>query len=180
MLESSITQVISHCMNIKGNYPLKACSYPRFHCWDNPPPVGKHYTFGWLTGIDNDLICVFPNVKTRVLGHWTLSPVHPNRLVSFIAFTEKRFLFLVDHNLEGLIVLLYGMDSSKGFRNRKQYLDVSRLYYALPSHKSYSYHLGNFFVRLCYIYLYVHALLACIHISPQPFSMLAQLYGQKI
>ena len=75
---------------------------PSFHCWDNPKPVGKHWAFGWLTGIDNDLICVFPRIKTRVMEHWALSPVHSFRLLSLLAFVAKRFLFAVDRNWKGL------------------------------------------------------------------------------
>ena len=75
---------------------------PKFYCWDNPKPVGKRWAFGWLTGIDDDLICLYPNVDTRVMEHWTLSPVHPRRIVALLAFIAKRFLFLVDENMRGL------------------------------------------------------------------------------
>ena len=75
---------------------------PRFHCWDNPPPEGKHWAFGWLTGIDNDLICIFPQVKTRVIESWTLSPTSYSKFLSFLGFIAKRLLFCIDYNLQGL------------------------------------------------------------------------------
>ncbi|MFC2071403.1 hypothetical protein ACFLUU_01610 [Chloroflexota bacterium] len=75
---------------------------PFFHCWDNPKPVGKSWAFGWLTGIDKDLICIYPNIQTRVMEHWALSPVHPNLIIAFVAFWAKRFLFSVDSNLREL------------------------------------------------------------------------------
>lgn len=75
---------------------------PKFHCWDNPKPVGKRWAFGWITGIDSDLICIFPNIKTRITEHWALSPVHQSRIISFLSFVAKRSLFRFDHNLRGL------------------------------------------------------------------------------
>ena len=88
--------------NFLGNYPLKARKLPYSYCWDNPKPVGKHWASGWLTGIDNDLICVYPNVTTRVMEHWALSPTSHSRLLALIAFLAKRLLFAIDHNLRGL------------------------------------------------------------------------------
>jgi len=71
-----------------------------FHYWDNRHPCGwVHWAFGWKTGIDNDLICVFPNVKTRVLEHYALSPVCSNRLLALLAFIIKRLLFILDPDL---------------------------------------------------------------------------------
>lgn len=73
----------------------------RFHSWDNRSSLGWiHWAFGWRTGIDNDLICVFPNVKTRVLEHYALSPVCPNRLLALTAFIVKRLLFILDPDLQ--------------------------------------------------------------------------------
>lgn len=88
-----------------GKYTLRASKsskFPSFHCWDNPKPIGKHWALGWRTGIDGDLICIFSDIQTRVLEHWTLSPVSSNRLLAFIAFIAKRLLFLIDRNLQGL------------------------------------------------------------------------------
>lgn len=85
----------------KVNYILEA-GFAHFHCWDNPKPAGKHWALGWKTGIDSDLICIFPNIKSRVMEHWVLSPTSPSRFLSFVAFIAKRLLFLIDHNLRGL------------------------------------------------------------------------------
>ncbi len=85
---------------INGNYPFRAHKFPFFYCWANPQPVGKSWAFGWLTGIDSDLICVFPNVTPRVQEHYTLSPACSNRLLAFIAFVVKRLLFILDPDLQ--------------------------------------------------------------------------------
>lgn len=73
----------------------------QFHSWDNRIPCGWiHWAFGWKTGIDNDLICVFPNVNSRVQEHYTLSPVCSNRFLALIAFLIKRLLFVLDLDLQ--------------------------------------------------------------------------------
>ena len=71
-----------------------------FHLWDNPKPVGKSWAFGWRTGIDNDLICVFPDISSRVQEHYTLSPVCSHRLLALVAFIVKRLLFILDPDLQ--------------------------------------------------------------------------------
>ena len=73
---------------------------PLFHCWDNPRPVGKHWAFGWKTGIDKDLICVFPGISSRVQEHYTLSPCCHSRLQALVAFLIKRLLFVLDPDLQ--------------------------------------------------------------------------------
>jgi len=83
------------------DYILDA-GFPRFYCWANPKPVGKAWAFGWLTGLDGDLVCIFPRIKSRVMEHWALSPVHSNLLVALTAFAAKRFVFHFDHNMRGL------------------------------------------------------------------------------
>lgn len=100
-LENSASREIGQHKK-EGNYPLKACNLPRFHCWDNPKPVGRKWAFGWKTGIDGDLICIFPNIQTRVMEHWALSPVSTTKTLSLIAFIAKRLLFAIDHNLQGV------------------------------------------------------------------------------
>lgn len=97
-----LKEIVAEWYYLKRDYILDKGKLPQFHCWDNPQPVGKHWAFGWLTGIDNDLICIFPNIQTRVMENWALSPVHSRRIVAFLAFIAKRFLFLVDCNWEGL------------------------------------------------------------------------------
>lgn len=84
----------------EGKYPRKPSRFPLFQCWDNP--TRKTWAFGWRTGIDVDLFCVFPNIKTRVMEHWTLSPTSHSKLLSFVGFITKRLLFAIDSNLWGL------------------------------------------------------------------------------
>jgi hypothetical protein len=74
--------------------------FPKFFCMRNPE--NTHWILGWLTGIDKDLICIFPNVQTRVMEHYALSPVCSNRLLAIIAFVSRRILFAIDQNLRGL------------------------------------------------------------------------------
>ena len=71
----------------------------KFYRWGNKNP---HWSFGWKTGKDNDLICVKPNVSTQIAGEINLSPVCSNRLLAFWAFILKRILVRIDHNLRGL------------------------------------------------------------------------------
>mgnify|MGYP001558422840 CR=1 FL=1 len=88
---------------ILGNYPMKVgikLSFPKLYCIKNPERT--HWIMGWLTGIDQDLVCIFPNIRTRVMEHWTLSPVCSNRFWAFIAYIAKRLLFFIDENLQGL------------------------------------------------------------------------------
>ncbi len=73
----------------------------QFHSWDNRSSLGwVHWALGWKTGIDNDLICVFPNVNSRIQENYTLSPVCSNRFLAFLAFAVKRFLFILDPDLQ--------------------------------------------------------------------------------
>ena len=38
---------------------------PKFYDWNgHPTEKDVVWTFGWLTGRDNDLICIKPNMKT--------------------------------------------------------------------------------------------------------------------
>lgn len=57
------------------------------------------WSFGWLTGIDNDLICVCPNVRTRVMEHHALSPVCSNAVLAFVAMIFKAILLKIDYNV---------------------------------------------------------------------------------
>jgi len=81
---------------------MKAGERPYFHCWNNPKPVGKSWAFGWITGMNKDLICIYPDIQTRIMEHWTLSPTNHNCVIAFLAFLAKRFLFTFDDNLKGL------------------------------------------------------------------------------
>ena len=71
---------------------------PKFYDWGGG---GLPYTwsFGWLTGKDNDLVCVLPEVKTHEDGEVSLSPVCSNRLSALIAFVCKFMLLRLDHNI---------------------------------------------------------------------------------
>jgi hypothetical protein len=72
---------------------------PKFHPW------GDGWSFGWLTGRDNDLICV-----TRLLSesnatqaNWVLSPVCGNRLLAFLAFALKATTVILDRNVQAAL-----------------------------------------------------------------------------
>ena len=82
-----------------GDYILDK-GFPGYFCIKNPERT--HWILGWLTGIDNDLICIFPHVKSRDLETHALSPVCSNRFISLLAFLVKRLLFVIDQNLGGL------------------------------------------------------------------------------
>ncbi len=80
---------------------VKGDMMARFYSWDNRPSLGWiHWAFGWKTGIDDDLICVFPNVNSRVQENYTLSPVCSNRVLALTAFIVKRLLFRLDPDLQ--------------------------------------------------------------------------------
>jgi len=72
----------------------------KFYRWGGGG-VKHRWSFGWLTGIDNDLVCVSPNVRTRAMEYIALSPVCFNRLLALIAFLLKVLLFRLDWNLRG-------------------------------------------------------------------------------
>ena len=88
---------------IVGNYPLNTCklSLPRFSRWGGGG-VPYTWTFGWLTGRDNDLVCVKSKIDTPIAGEVALSPVCSNRLLAFIAFAMKAILVRIDQNLRDL------------------------------------------------------------------------------
>ena len=60
------------------------------------------WAFGWKTGIDNDLICIKPNIDTSQAGEFYLSPVCHNRFLALLAFALKVILLKIDCNLRGL------------------------------------------------------------------------------
>ena len=74
--------------------------FPKFFCLRNPE--NTRWILGWMTGIDNDLICIKPNVQNRVMEHYALSPVCSSWLLAFFAFLAKRFLLVFDQNINGL------------------------------------------------------------------------------
>jgi len=76
---------------------FKMTRLPRFYCWPGPPC--DRWSFGWLTGRDNDLVCVRQEVSDPLQGDLALSPVCSNRILAVLAFAAKRFLVAVDGNL---------------------------------------------------------------------------------
>jgi len=73
---------------------------PRFYKWGGGGVPFK-WSFGWLTGIDKDLICVHPNIHERTMEQYALSPVCSNIVLAFIAMIFKAMLLRVDYNLKG-------------------------------------------------------------------------------
>ena len=57
--------------------------------------IPDRYSFGYLAGKDNDLICVKPN---STMGEYLLSPVCRRRAVAIFAFVLKRILISLDEN----------------------------------------------------------------------------------
>jgi len=98
-----------------GKYTLKASKLPKFYRWGGGG-LPFTWSFGWVTGLDNDLMCVVPNAQTRLQEHIALSPICSNRLLALCAFVIKAILVRVDHNLKGL-ELAYGMVPNREFRN---------------------------------------------------------------
>ena len=81
-----------------GNYILDTDKLLHFYRWGGGGVPFK-WSFGWLTGKDNDLVCVKPQITTSLAGEISLSPVCSNRPLAFCAFIAKSFLLRVDHNL---------------------------------------------------------------------------------
>lgn len=71
---------------------------PRFYDWGGGG-VPYRWSFGWLTGEDDDLVCVLPTIKTEALGELSLSPVCSNRLLALFGFVCKLILLKVDKNI---------------------------------------------------------------------------------
>ena len=64
-----------------------------------PAPPKDEWAVGWLTGPDNDLICV-RRVATNVEGQIALSPLNESPLLAALGFVLKRTLLAVDNNLD--------------------------------------------------------------------------------
>jgi len=76
--------------------------YPKFYRWGGG---GVKYTwsYGWLTGIDNDLICVKRGVsKSLPTADAFLSPVCSTKLLALWAFLLKALVVRIDHNVKDL------------------------------------------------------------------------------
>ncbi len=77
-------------------------------------------------------------------------------------------------------MLLCDRDSNKGFRNRKQYLGESQLYYGLPSHTKGLYRPENSLAMPYCIGQYAHVLFVRTHTSPLTLPMLVQQCFREI
>ena len=71
---------------------------PRFYRWGGGE-VKHTWSFGWLIGRDNDLVCVMPEIETEQNGELTLSPVCSTRILALLAFISKFFLVRIDYNV---------------------------------------------------------------------------------
>ncbi len=60
----------------------------------------KWWCVGFTTGIDNDLVCVFPNIHFRKQEQDTLSPTCKNLPLAIFAFLIKRILLNLDSNYD--------------------------------------------------------------------------------
>ena len=65
-------------------------------------PCPYSYSFGWLTGRDNDLVCVKANLRTPLEGEAYLSPVCSIKLLALLAFVLKNILVRIDYKLRSL------------------------------------------------------------------------------
>lgn len=70
---------------------------PKFYRWGGGP-IPYYWSFGWLTGKHNDLVCVKPHIQTEE-EEIALSPVCSNRLVALLAWAAKVILLRTDRNL---------------------------------------------------------------------------------
>lgn len=57
------------------------------------------WSYGYLTGCDNDLICIVPDILDKIEAEIVLSPVCNNRLYAISAFFLKRILLRIDGNM---------------------------------------------------------------------------------
>lgn len=71
---------------------------PRFYCWDGGALPDK-WSFGYLTGIDNDLVCIYHRMFDKIGAEMALSPVCANRFLAISAFVLKRILLRLDDNV---------------------------------------------------------------------------------
>ena len=72
---------------------------PRFYRWGGGGKINDAWSFGYLTGQDNDLVCVEPNIYDKIQTEIALSPVCSTRLLAISAFWVKKYLLRVDQNL---------------------------------------------------------------------------------
>ncbi|MFC1984993.1 CoA transferase [Chloroflexota bacterium] len=87
---------------LNRGYILDKGKLPHFYRWGGGG-VPYRWSFGWLTGKDNDLICVKPGINSRMLEQVSLSPVCRTRLLAFSAFAMKALLMRLDENLRDYV-----------------------------------------------------------------------------
>jgi len=68
------------------------------YCWEDPIG-GNGWALGWMTGPDNDLVCVRPGITNPNIAEAALSPVSTCRTSAIFGFCLKYMLFSVDSNL---------------------------------------------------------------------------------
>ncbi len=76
---------------------------PRFYPWGGWDGRSGPWAFGWLTGKDNDLVCIRNHVTDEVgepaCSITLLSPICSSRILSFCAFVMKVLLVRIDTNI---------------------------------------------------------------------------------
>ena len=66
---------------------------PEFMDWGGNGWLGAHkWSFGWWTGPDGDLLCVFPHISFSQQAEDALSPVCSTRFLAVFYFILKRLL----------------------------------------------------------------------------------------
>jgi len=71
---------------------------PRFYRWGGGG-VRHTWSFGYLTGKDNDLVCITPNILDKMEAEMVLSPVCVTRPLAISAFVLKKALLRLDGNM---------------------------------------------------------------------------------
>lgn len=75
---------------------------PKFYRWGGGG-VKHTWSFGWLTGRDDDLICVKSKISTTLpIAEAFLSPVASTKLLAIWAFILKSLVVRIDYNVKDL------------------------------------------------------------------------------
>jgi len=74
---------------------------PRLYRWDGGNLIPNAWSLGYITGRDQDLICVKSRLSDKIEAEIALSPVCSTRLLAISAFLAKRLLVQIDQNLRG-------------------------------------------------------------------------------
>jgi len=70
-----------------------------FAIWLFPAPPRDEWAMGWVTGPDQDMICV-KRVSTNVEAQIAMSPTNESPFLAVLGFLLKRLLLAVDNNLD--------------------------------------------------------------------------------